>query len=67
MDPLCATPDEIRAEIHSLRDALAFYAASSNWQREVMDVGVRIKWVMPQAHRDKGARARIALTRSTKK
>ena len=60
-------PDEIKAEIHSLRDALAFYAQSSNWQRGVAHVGLRVRWEMPQAHRDKGARARIALTRSSKK
>lgn len=55
-----------RDEVAELRAALEFYAQSANWQREIVDVGVRINWVMPQAHRDKGARARMALARFVK-
>ncbi|MCM2312737.1 MAG: hypothetical protein NDI84_15195 [Steroidobacteraceae bacterium] len=44
-----------------LRDALAWYAESSNWIRDVRNVGPRINWTKSLAAGDRGARARIAL------
>lgn len=50
-----------RAEIEALRDALGFYAESSNWRRDVRNVGPRVKWVKSKAAFDRGACAKFTL------
>jgi hypothetical protein len=48
-------------EIATLRDALAWYAAPSNWKREVRNVGPRREWTNAQAAFDRGSLARMTL------
>lgn len=48
-------------EIAELRDALDWYAQSTNWRREVRNVGPRVKWIKSPAAFDRGARAKFVL------
>lgn len=48
-------------EIAELRDALDWYATSSNWRRDVQMVGRRATWQNSLAAQDKGARAKFTL------
>lgn len=49
-------------EIAELRDALGWYAQTSNWRREVRPVGgKRVQWVKSPAAFDRGARAKFVL------
>lgn len=64
-----------RADVHSmltllanekkrceaLREALAWYAESSNYRRAVRDVGPRVTWIKPPVAFDRGARAMFVL------
>src|SRR5574337_321505 len=45
----------------TLREALSYYAESSNWRRDVHTVGLRKAWKKPNVASDRGGRARLAL------
>jgi hypothetical protein len=52
----------LQRENAELRDALDWYAQSSNWRREVRTVGgKRLKWVKSPAAFDRGARAKFVI------
>lgn len=51
----------LKNENEILRDALDFYAQSSNWRREVTNLGPRRKWIKARAAFDRGAKAKFVL------
>lgn len=48
-------------EINALREALSYYAESSNWRREVHTIGLRKAWKKPAVASDRGGMARLVL------
>lgn len=58
---LQARLDALEAENAVLRDALDFYASSSNWRREVRNLGPRKTWIKSKAAFDKGTKAKFTL------
>lgn len=48
-------------EVYVLREALDWYAQSSNWRREVRVAGPHRNWVKSPAAFDRGARAKFVL------
>lgn len=48
-------------EIQALREALSYYAESSNWRRDVHTVGLRKAWKKPAVASDRGGLARLVL------
>lgn len=48
-------------EVHVLREALDWYAQSSNWRREVRVAGPHRNWIKSPAAFDRGARAKFVL------
>lgn len=53
--------DDLDRQNKELRDALNWYAQSSNWRREVRNAGPRRNWKKSQAAGDRGARAKFVL------
>lgn len=53
--------DDLDRENKALREALNWYAQSSNWRREVRNVGPHRNWTNSRAATDKGARAKFVL------
>lgn len=53
--------DDLERENKALREALAWYAETSNWRREVRNAGPRRNWTNSRAATDKGARAKFVL------
>ena len=51
-----------KADVEALREALDFYATSSNWRREVRNVGPRVSWIKSRAAFDRGAKAKFILS-----
>lgn len=53
--------DSARGNNAALREALSYYAETSNWRRDVHTVGLRKAWKKPNVASDRGGRARLAL------
>lgn len=53
--------DALERENKELRDALSWYAETSNWRREVRNAGPHRNWTNSRAATDKGARAKFVL------
>lgn len=51
----------LQRENAAMREALGWYAQSSNWKREIVNTGPRRNWTNSPAARDRGVYARITL------
>ena len=55
------TREACAKEVAAMREALSYYAESSNWRRDVHTVGLRKAWKKPAVASDRGGLARLTL------